>query len=92
MICHFKNKSLRAIWEKGVRRGVPADHLPKIMRILDRLNVATCREDMDLPGWRLHALKGELSGYWAVTVQANWRIVFRFEDGDARDVDYVDYH
>jgi proteic killer suppression protein len=48
--------------------------------------------DMDLPGFRLHSLKGELKGYWAVTVRANWRVVFRFDEGDAFDVDYVDYH
>ena len=47
---------------------------------------------MDLPGFRLHALKGDLKGFWAVTVRANWRVMFRFEDGNAEEVDYVDYH
>jgi proteic killer suppression protein len=64
----------------------------KIGRILARLDAATATADMDVPGFRLHPLKGDLSGFWAVTVRANWRIVFRFEDGDAYDVDYIDYH
>ena len=60
--------------------------------ILARLNASAGPNDMDLPGFRLHPLKGELAGFWAVTVRANWRIVFRFEDGHALDVDYLDYH
>ena len=57
-----------------------------------RLDAARAVADMDMPGFRLHPLKGELKGYWAVTVRANWRVVFRFEGTDAFDVDYVDYH
>jgi proteic killer suppression protein len=64
----------------------------KIKRVLARLDRASCLEHMDLPGWRLHALKGDLAGFWSVTIQANWRIIFRFEDGDVTDVDYLDYH
>ena len=60
--------------------------------VLVRLNAAATPADMDLPGFRLHPLKGEFGGFWAVTVRANWRIVFRFEDGDAVDIDYLDYH
>jgi toxin HigB-1 len=60
--------------------------------VLARLNAARAVSDMDLPGYRLHPLKGDLKGCYAVTVQANWRIVFRFSDGEAHDVDYVDYH
>jgi hypothetical protein len=56
------------------------------------LDVATRPEQLDLPGFRLHELKGELAGYWSITVRANWRIIFRFEEGDATDVDLVDYH
>ncbi len=73
------------------RRGVQAGHVDKLLRILARLNAARTVSDMDLPGYRLHPLKGELKGFYAVTVQANWRVIFRFADGEARDVDYLDY-
>jgi proteic killer suppression protein len=69
-----------------------AEHAEKLRRILARLEAAQVVTDMDLPGYRLHALKGERHGYYAVTVRANWRVVFRFQQGDALDVDYVDYH
>lgn len=60
--------------------------------MLARLSRASKPENLDLPGWRLHPLKGNLSGFWSVTVNANWRIIFRFEGADVTDVDYVDYH
>lgn len=60
--------------------------------MLARLHASGVLADMDLPGYRLHPLKGELKGFHAVTVQANWRVIFRFVDGEAHDVDYVDYH
>jgi len=71
-------------------REVNPQHLDKIARMLARLDVATRPEQLDLPGFRLHPLKGELAGYWSITVRANWRIIFRFEEGDATDVDLVD--
>ena len=64
----------------------------KLTDILDLLNAATCPGDVDFPGSFLHQLKGDLKGHWAVRVSGNWRIVFRFEKGDAFDVDYLDYH
>jgi len=64
----------------------------KLRDILARLDAASAAADMDLPGFRLHPLKGDLKGFWAVTVRANWRVIFRFEDGDALEVDYSDYH
>lgn len=64
----------------------------KIARILGRLDVATTARQMDLPGWRLHPLKGALRGFWSVWVTGNWRIIFRFDGQDAVDVDLVDYH
>jgi proteic killer suppression protein len=69
-----------------------AQHVQKLRDILARLDAAGSDEDMNVPGFKLHALKGELKGFWAVTVRANWRVIFRFGDGDALDVDYVDYH
>jgi proteic killer suppression protein len=64
----------------------------RLRDILARLDAAATLQDMNLPGFRLHPLKGKLKGFWAVTVRANWRVVFRFSEGDAVDVDYVDYH
>lgn len=77
---------------EGDRRGISADHVDKIERILARLQSARVIADMDLPGFRLHALKWQLNGFYAGTVQANWRVIFRLADGDAEDVDYLDYH
>jgi toxin HigB-1 len=64
----------------------------RISCVLARLDAALGGEDMDLPGFQLHVLKGELKGFWAVTVRANWRVIFRFAGADALDVDYIDYH
>lgn len=66
--------------------------LEKIESILSNLDVSDIPEKMNLPGFRLHALKGDLGGFWAVTVRANWRIIWRFEGADAVDVDLIDYH
>ena len=73
-------------------RGVITEHVPKLRDILARLDAAATVEDMAVPGFRLHPLKGVFKGFWALTVRANWRVTFRFADGDALDVDYVDYH
>ena len=76
----------------GSKRGIQPDHDDKIARILDRLDASISPLDMDLPGYRLHELKGKETGTWAVTVNGNWRITFRFEGQDAVVVDYRDYH
>ncbi|MFM9864409.1 MAG: type II toxin-antitoxin system RelE/ParE family toxin [Micropepsaceae bacterium] len=92
MIRSFRHKGLRRLFEDDEARGLNAGHVEKLRRILARLHAARAVADMDLPGYRLHPLKGELKGFHAVTVQANWRVVFCFADGEAHDVDYVDYH
>lgn len=92
MIRSFRHKGLRRLFEDDEARGVRADHAEKLRRILARLHASGVVADMDLPGYRLHSLKGELKGFHAVTVQANWRVIFRFVDGEVHDVDYVDYH
>lgn len=92
MIRSFRHRGLRRPYEKGDRRRVLPDHADKIERILARLDQASAPGHMDLPGYRLHALKGELVGFWSVTVSGNWRIIFRFEGGHAADVDLLDYH
>ncbi len=76
----------------GDARGVFAEHVYKIRKILARLDVAHDVDDLDLPDFHLHGLKGSMDGLWSITVRANCRIVFRFEEGEALDVDYVDYH
>ena len=92
MINSFKSKALRRLFEMGDARGLNAQHLEKIELILAVLQASERIEGLDLPSFRLHPLKGDLSGFWAVTVRANWRIIFRFTDGDANEVDLIDYH
>jgi proteic killer suppression protein len=89
MIESFRHKGLRQLFEDDNARGVSAEHVRKIRQILD---AAETIEALRLPTFGLHALKGDLKGFWAVTVRANWRIIFRFEDGKATNVDLVDYH
>jgi proteic killer suppression protein len=92
MIQSFRHKGLRKLFEDDNRSKLSAQDVDKIARILARLSAANVPEDIDAPGFKLHRLKGDLKGFWAVTVRANWRIIFRFKDGDALDVDLVDYH
>ena len=92
MIRSFRHKGLKLLFEKGDRRKVRPESADKIERILARLEEASDAGNMDLPGYRLHPLKGRLAGFWSVTVSGNWRIVFRFEAGHASDVDLIDYH
>ena len=69
-----------------------AEHVGKLRDILARLDAAANTQDIDLPGFNLQQLKGDLKGFWAVTVRANWRVIFHFADSDASDLDYIDYH
>ncbi len=92
MIASFKHRGLKRLYEHDDHRGVSAAHVAKIKRILARLDEATQVRNMGLPGFGLHPLKGSFTGLWAVWVSGNWRIVFRFEDGNAYDVDLIDYH
>jgi len=92
VIQSFRHKGLKRLYDEDYHRGVRPEHAEKLRDILARLDAAFAPVDMDLPGFRLHALKGDWKGFWAVTVRANWRVVFRFVEGEAMDVDYVDYH
>jgi proteic killer suppression protein len=92
MIVGFRHKGLARLYHRAERRGVAAVLLPKIERILARLDIATCAGQMDLPGWKLHPLRGKRKGCWSIWVSGNWRIIFRFRGTDAVDVDLVDYH
>ena len=92
MILSFKHKGLERFFVSGSRKGIQPEHSKKIARILDRLDASISPNDMDLPGYRLHQLKGQEAGIWSVTVAANWRITFKFEGQNASLVDYLDYH
>ncbi len=92
MIESFRHKGLRQLFEEDNAKGVTAEHVRKLRQILALLDAAQNVADLDLVTFRLHALKGDLKGFWAVTVRANWRVIFRFKDGNASDVDLVDYH
>jgi proteic killer suppression protein len=92
VIRSFKHRGLKRLYERDDRSGIRPDLLDKVERILTTLDSAATPQALDVPGYRLQALKGELKGFWSVTVRANWRIVFRFEGTDAFDVDLIDYH
>jgi len=92
MVRSIRHKGLKRLYEDDEPRGVRSEHIQKLRDILARLDAAVSIADMDLPGFNLHPLKGERKGLWAVTVRANWRVVFRFIDSDATEVDYIDYH
>jgi toxin HigB-1 len=92
MIESIRHKGLRQLFEDDSAKGVNAEHVRKLRHILGALQAAQTIDAMRLPTFGLHVLKGDLKGYWAVTVRANWRVIFRFEDGKALDVDLVDYH
>ena len=92
MIIGIKHKGLATYFATGNKSGIQPQHEKKLRLILGRLHASTEPKDMNLPGLRLHQLSGMLSGYYAVDVSGNWRIIFRFEGQDATDVDYLDYH
>jgi proteic killer suppression protein len=92
MIEGFKHKGLRQLFEDDTAKGVNAEHVRKLRQILGVLHAAETVDALRLPTFGLHPLKGELKGFWAVTVRANWRVIFRFEGGKASDVDLLDYH
>jgi proteic killer suppression protein len=92
VIRSIRHKGLKRLYEDDDPRGLSGEHVGKLRDILARLDVAASIADMEVPAFRPHALKGDRKGFWAITVRANWRVIFRFEDGDALDVDYLDYH
>lgn len=92
MILSFQHKGLQAFFERGTKAGIQAAHASKLARLLARLDAAERPGDMNLPGWGLHPLHGDLQGCWAVSVNGNWRLTFAFEGTNAVLVDYQDYH
>ena len=92
MIVSFRHRGLKALYEGRTTRRVAPEHVRKLKDILAILDLSRGPEGMNLPGFKLHALRGRLRSHYAVSVSGNWRVIFRFEDGSAIDVDYVDYH
>ncbi|WP_376986326.1 type II toxin-antitoxin system RelE/ParE family toxin [Bosea sp. R86505] len=92
MIVSIRHKGLKRLYESDDRRGLNPQHAGKIALVLGVLDVASTIDEINIPSFRLHPLTGDLKGFWSVTVRANWRIIFRFEDGNVFDLDLVDYH
>lgn len=92
MIKSFKHKGLKKFFETGSLAGIQAGHANRLRMQLAALDTAQMIEDMDLPGFRLHPLKGERTGIWSITVSGNWRVTFEFIEGNAYIVNYEDYH
>ena len=92
MIKSFRHKGLKRFFDTGSVAGIQPFHEQKLRMQLTALDTATDIEDMDVPGFRSHPLKGNRRGLWAINVSKNWRIVFEFQDGNAYVVDYEDYH
>jgi proteic killer suppression protein len=92
MIRRLGHRGLRRLYENDDRRGVNSEIVEKTARVLARLDVVTQPDQLNLPGFRLHRLEGELAGYWSVTVERDWRIIFSFDVENTTDVDLVEYH
>ena len=92
MVRSLRHKALRRLYDKGQVRGLPPEFVERLRLILADLDAARQPKDLDLPGYRLHPLRGDLKGCWAIDVSGNWRVIFRLEAGDVYDVDLVDYH
>ena len=92
MIRSFKHRGLKRFYQRGDRSGIRPDLVDTVQEILTALDRAATPQALNLPGYRLHPLKGDLQGFWSVTVRANWRVMFRFEEAAAFDVELIDYH
>lgn len=92
MIRGFRHKGLETFFRAGSKAGIQPAHAQKLRLQLTALEFAKRPEDMNAPGWRLHPLKGDMKGFYSVTVNGNWRMIFQFHNGDAELVDYLDYH
>ena len=92
MVRSFRHKGLQRLFQEDDGSKLPPDMVARIQLILSALHAAQAIEAMNIPTFRLHPLKGKLQGFFSVTVRANWRIIFRFEGGEAFDIDFVDYH
>ena len=92
MIESFKHRGLKRLYERGDQSRIPAEFVEKLENILFALDNVLEIGALDMPGFHLHQLRGNLNGYWSITIRANWRVIFRFTNGMAHDIDMVDYH
>lgn len=92
MIVSIKHKGLREFYESGVTRKIQTNHIPRLRLMLAALESSQVIDDMDLPGYRLHLLKGKMKNRWSVSVSGNWRLTFEFKEGNVYLLDYEDYH
>ena len=92
MIKSFRHKGLKKLYDTGSQKAIHSNHFKRLQLILARLDASLSPQDMNLPGLNLHPLKGRYEAFWSVSVSGNWRVIFRFEDDNAFDVDYLDYH
>lgn len=92
MILSFRHKGLEAFFHRGSKAGIQAHHAARLRLMLTALDYARKPEDMNAPGWRFHRLTGDMKGFFSITVNANWRLIFRFTGNDAELVNYLDYH
>ena len=92
MIKSFRHKRLRRFYESSAKSGVQARHAARLRLQLAALDTAQTIEDMDIPGYRLHRLKGKMKGRWSISISGNWRLTFEFKEGNVHSLDYEDYH
>ena len=92
MLRSIKHRGLKRLFDRDDRSGIRPDLVNAVQEMLTVLDEAATPQDLNLPGYRLHPLRGDLKGFWSVTVRANWRIIFRFKDADVCDVELIDYH
>lgn len=92
MIKSFRHRGVEAFFRRGSKAGIQPHHAERLSRQLIKLDIAKALQDMNVPGWRLHSLGGDLAGHHSVWVNGNWRLTFKFEGQDALLVDYQDYH
>ena len=92
MIKSIRHKGLRRFYETGSKKGIQPDHAPRLRMMLTALDTAQSAKDMDIPGYRLHGLKGKLRGRWSIAVSGNWRLTYEFQEGSVNLLDYEDYH
>jgi len=92
VIVSFRHKGLESLYRRGSKKGVQAGHVDKLLRILSALDVAQSSDDLAIPSFKTHPLKGRFAGHWSIWVNGNWRVRFRFVEQDVELVDYQDYH
>ena len=92
MIKSFRHKGIEAFFRNGSKAGIQPHHAERLSRQLIKLDIAKTAEDMNVPGWRMHSLAGDLSGHHSVWVNGNWRLTFKFDGQDVLLIDYQDYH